>query len=553
MLAWSSDAPEPPAKPPKATEVSFKWTGGYAGLNAGYTWHSNAADFALFPATVATPELSAATKISSQGFLGGAQAGYNYQIGRIVVGPEFDISSLNQSASSTTTGKDSFGFPYTTTRSEGIDWLGTSRLRLGFTPTERMLLYGTGGIAFGHVSGATNAAAPGINAFGFDFFGLNNGGSASETKVGSTVGAGLEYALSNRLSVKAEYLYYDLGHVTVTGVPLSLAVLTPNRSNTNFDENGQIIRFGLNYQFDTSHLTSPEPETSSKPSLLENITTEFGSRYWWSTGKTVKHLFNPSGSVMNSELTYDDLSALPMELFARADHVSGLFLKGDIGTGAVTGGSLKDEDFPPVSTPYSATVSEQKDGSITYGTIDAGYDFLRNPSYMLGTFVGYNYYHETVDAYGCAQIAANPAECVPAIPDTIQGITNDGTWQSARLGINGEVNPTDRLELTGDVAWLPYTTLSSTDTHWLRLDAPGGFTGPIPEDGTGHTGYQIESILSYQVTPSFSLGLGGRYWYMQVSGKSHFEGNVVDGEGLPQPVNFSSNRYGVFAQAAFKF
>jgi len=555
VLAWSSDAPEALAKNPIGAEAPFTWTGGYVGLSGGDTWNSDTAHFALIPETFGTMNLPATTRLNSQGFMGGAQAGYNYQIGRIVFGPEFDISSLNQTADSRASGRDNFGFPYTTTRSESLDWLGTSRVRLGFTPVSRVLIYGTGGVAFGHASGATSTTAPGVNIFGLNLFGLNNAGSFSETKVGPTVGAGLEYALNNHFSAKIEYLYYDLGHVTVTGVPLGSFAFSANRSNTIFEENGQIVRFGLNYKFDSSpsHLASPESEASSKPSLLENITTEFGSRYWFSTGKTVKHLFDPAGTSMNSELTYDGLAAQPLELFARADHASGVFLKGNIATGSVSSGSLKDEDFPPYSSPYSSTTSEQRDGSVTYGTLDAGYDFLRKANYKLGAFAGYNYYHETLNADGCIQLASSVANCVPAIPDPVQGITNDGVWQSARLGLNGEITPTERLKLTTDVAWLPYTTLSSTDTHWLRINAPGGFTGPTPDDGTGHNGFQFESVLSYQVTPAFSLGVGGRYWYMETSGKSNFEGNTVGGEGVPQPVNFSSNRYGAFVQAAFKF
>jgi hypothetical protein len=267
------------------------------------------------------------------------------------------------------------------------------------------------------MSGATSTAAPGIGIFHvLNLEGLNNAGGFSETKVGSALGAGIEYAFGNRLSAKVEYLYYDLGHITVTGVPLSSFILSANRSNTSFDENGQIVRLGLNYKFDplSSQLTSPEPGTSSDASLLDNITTEFGSRYWWSTGKTVKHLFDPAGTSINSELTYSGLAAQPVELFARADHASGVFLKGDIGTGAVTRGNLKDEDCPPFITPYSDTSSGQKDGSITYGTADVGYDFLRKPNYKLGTFVGYNYYHANVNADGCIQMAGNLANCVPA-------------------------------------------------------------------------------------------------------------------------------------------
>jgi len=338
------------------------------------------------------------------------------------------------------------------------------------------------------------------------------------------------------------------------GPPQGLVVLTPNRSNTRFDLDGQILRVGLNYKIDPpSSSFASGSAGSSVSSLFNNFQTEFGARDWISDGKTVKHLFNPSGTSMNSELSYDGLGANSPELFARTEHTSGLFLKGNIGTGSVSDGKLKDEDFPPSSTPYSSTTSQQKDGSITYGTIDAGYDFLRRDNYKIGAFVGYNYYHQVVNADGCVQTATNTLSCVPAISDAVRGITNDGRWNSARLGLNGQIMPTDKLKLTVDAAWLPYTSLSSQDEHWLRINAPGGFTGPVPDDGTGHNGYQLEGILNCQVTPAFSLGLGGRYWHMETSGTSNFEGNTVGGNGVAQPMNFSTNRYGAFVQAAFEF
>ena len=173
LLARSADAPAAPAKPPIATQASFNWTGGYVGLNGGYASNISSSEFALIPdallahflppSALTTLGFPATTRLNSRGPAGGVQAGYNYQIGRIVFGPEADISSLHQSASSTVTVVDNSGIPSTSTRSESLDWLGTSRLRLGFTPIDRLLVYGTGGVAFGHMSGATNTVSPGIN------------------------------------------------------------------------------------------------------------------------------------------------------------------------------------------------------------------------------------------------------------------------------------------------------------------------------------------------------------------------------------------------------
>lgn len=51
------------------------------------------------------------------------------------------------------------------------------------------------------------------------------------------------------------------------------------------------------------------------------------------------------------------------------------------------------------------------------------------------------------------------------------------------------------MKLSVEGAWLPRVWLNGFDTHWLRIGVPGGFTGPVPEDGRGW-GYQFEGLLA---------------------------------------------------------
>ncbi len=115
-----------------------------------------------------------------------------------------------------------------------------------------------------------------------------------------------------------------------------------------------------------------------------------------------------------------------------------------------------------------------------------------------------------------------------------------------RLGLDGSVFIGDRFAFSAEAVWLPYVILNGVDDHLLRADLGGG----IREDGTGH-GYQLEALLSYKVTPFSSVGLGGRYWQwnMESNGNTHFE--VVG--GLPQPVNWKSDIFGVFLQGSIQF
>jgi outer membrane protease len=282
---------------------------------------------------------------------------------------------------------------------------------------------------------------------------------------------------------------------------------------------------------------------------------EFAARYWFAEAKTGKTLYGaPSlydGAV--SRLTYRDLLANSGELYGRLAATNGLFIKGYAGVGALLKGSLQDEDFAtPSFSPYSSTTSDQRNGFLSYGTLDLGYDVVRGGDFNLGALVGYTIFKESMTAYGCTQTAANPNVCQPAIPNATKVITQTNIWQSPRLGANGSVT-LGRFTLNADAAWLPYVKLNGTDSHWLRIGtATGDFSGPIPEDGTG-MGYQLEALLSYAITSNASVGVGARYWHMQTNGNSHFENLVVNEGGLPQPVSWKTDIFGAFIQGSYKF
>jgi hypothetical protein len=294
-----------------------------------------------------------------------------------------------------------------------------------------------------------------------------------------------------------------------------------------------------------------------QPALLQGFTFEFGTRVWYSTGTLSKDLYDDprSSSVLNSRLTYAGLTTGTFEGFGRANTSFGSFIKGYAGFGGLAHGTLNDEDFPPNLTPYSNTLSQQQGGKLSYGSVDFGQTVVKNDRASVGLFAGFGYLSERVNAYGCSQVAGNPFICVPAINTGVLGITEDAQWQFARLGIQGEFKLLDCLKLNAEVAWLPYEQLSAHDTHWLRLGSNlFDISGPIPENGGGN-GVQLEAILTYQVNDKVSFGLGGRYWHLQTHGSTDFE-NVIVGFPIapnPQPLNFTSIRYGGFAQGAYRF
>jgi hypothetical protein len=291
-----------------------------------------------------------------------------------------------------------------------------------------------------------------------------------------------------------------------------------------------------------------------RPAPLPAWQVDVGARYWFSVGKSAVDLYGVGGSAMVSRLTYSDAKGHAAETFGRFDHLaSNLFVKGYVGIGKLTGGELNDEDFPPGTNPYSSTLSDLQNGRLTYASIDAGYDVWRSGRASIGGFVGFHYLYERLNAMGCRQIASSTI-CAPPEPSSVSIISQDSRWYSLRVGLAGQFLLTERIKLSADAAWVPYTWFAGEDTHWQRIGgvAPDNFTGPVPDSGRGN-GYQLEAIMSYLVTDALSVGAGGRYWHMKSEATSHFEGHLVGGGGAPQPADWTTRRYGVFVQASYRF
>jgi outer membrane immunogenic protein len=159
----------------------------------------------------------------------------------LVLGVEADLSFADQDKTTTVAlpGAGVFS-PSTTVGRHDMDWFGTARVRVGFTPVDRLLVYATGGLAFGDVNQSVRLTFNPIA--GGDFFGATN-----DTKAGWTVGGGLEYAFTNNLTLKGEYLYYDLGDENI--VLTDLARFPADSVTYNVETKGHIVRAGLNYKF----------------------------------------------------------------------------------------------------------------------------------------------------------------------------------------------------------------------------------------------------------------------------------------------------------------
>ncbi len=226
---------------------SYNWTGFYAGLNMGgavndskYTL-SPSGNFLTDP-TVSPTENPLRTDRAGHGggaFTGGGQLGYNYQSGSLVFGVEtdFNYDGINDSDSVNRLLQSPLIGSFVHTVTQKVDCFGTVRGRLGYTPCNRLLVYGTGGFAYGDVSSISDAL--------FTLAGDHYVGSSSGLQAGWTAGGGIEYAITRCWSVKVEYLLVELGKTYTYGGQFNEGY----SYTTHLDTTKHIFRLGLNYKF----------------------------------------------------------------------------------------------------------------------------------------------------------------------------------------------------------------------------------------------------------------------------------------------------------------
>jgi opacity protein-like surface antigen len=466
-----------------------------------------------------------------------------------VVGAEADASAMGADGSMTCLASSGFSFSANCrVRPEAIGGL-TGRAGLAIGPHGRTLIYAKGGLAWmeDRVDITTNGFVP-IAGTMTSFEGV---------RWGWTAGAGIDRALTPAWSFRLEYdfaKFGDLGMATPTSAiqpfpPFPLYFPTPGRS-ASIRQSMQTVKVGLNYKIGEDMYARWDPPAADyhlKGGYAPDAEIEVGGRVWYSSGRFQKDLggFDPTTpNMLISRLAYAS-TATTGEVFGRIDTVSNVFVKGFVGGGKILSGNMHDEDWLfDAGIPYSNTASTVK-GDLAYGTFDAGYSLFRGPSANVGGFIGFNYYRENKSAYGCTQIANPNSDCVPALPASVLGITEDDKWYSFRLGVNGVVTVWDRLKLTADAAYLPFVAFRGTDNHLLRTEMPSTIS---PESGSGQ-GVQLEAILSYAFANGINVGAGGRYWAMWAPGTTTDAFSL----GCPcQTLPVRTERYGAFVQASYK-
>jgi len=311
------------------------------------------------------------------------------------------------------------------------------------------------------------------------------------------------------------------------------------------DFKGYVLRLTLNYEF-----SDVAPATLGHLPDSSEFTVAVGVRAGMSTGSSKLNLYDFSGSQLVSRLTYHDAQATAAEVYGSIEDRSGLYGRAYAGIGRMTNGTLQDEDFPPGIVPYSSTNSSQQYGELSYATIDVGYYGYQADGYRLGGLAGWSFLNEQLNAFGCTQTAANPDVCTTGlVAGNNLGISDKNTWNAPRLGVVGEASIPGGLTVRAEAAWLPIIFFGGDNTHFLRI--PQDFSGPIPESGTGHNGYELEADVDYWVSPNLTVGVGARYWSLNAKGNVDFQ-DVTFGGGQ-QIATFETQRFEAFAQTAYHF
>jgi outer membrane immunogenic protein len=228
----------------------YNWTGFYVGGNIGYSW-GRSSDYSTLTNGAGTILFANADSKNLDGVIGGGQIGYNWQVKNWLWGFEADIQGTDERGSRVFTCPTGVCTPPivgaavvlgppvpVTPMDQKIDWFGTVRARAGILASPRVLLYATGGLAYGDVR---TSETIGLAGFGF---------SNTETRVGWTAGAGIEGAIGGNWTAKLEYLYLDLGRTSgtfLTTIPaLGGGFLASNYSSRITDN---VLRVGVNYRF----------------------------------------------------------------------------------------------------------------------------------------------------------------------------------------------------------------------------------------------------------------------------------------------------------------
>ena len=550
--AFAADAALPVYTAPVATpSQAFSWTGLYIGAHAGGGWADTNWFYPSDPLNaVSGPPTGLPLDVSSgghsaAGWLAGAQIGYNYQIKHWVLGVEAEFSATNLKGTNVDPSFPNINHTQT-------DFIGTLAGRVGYS-WDRVLLYGKAGLGWAHNNYSDNALATFVSGGAPDSVTLPAGiveNRASLNRFGLMVGAGVEYALTQNWSVKAEYDYFDFGRQRTTFSPINAGLVL---FDEDIKQRIQLFKLGLNFRLDPprgsdmalAQVGRPEPEPrfyGGVDYLLWQVKGAPLSVPLLATSNTNSH-----GLLINSQTTI--LYGAPFapavggndtqdfKPFSGSRLIAGYWLD-DAHRLAVEGGGF-------LLQSRTATFNFKGNSAGTPGT---GIPLFTQP-YAPGGFCS----PSLLDNSGTCLVPRGEDGVPVQVPGTLTGsVTVKNTLQLWGLEANGVTNfyRTPSLELSA-VTGFRYIDLSESFdmTSTIEGVANGAFAG--------QTGFANDKFNTRNQFFGGTLGLRSLYhfgkWSLETTGRialgvNHQTLNIA---GFYQDSNsmltFSKGAYGIFA------
>ena len=223
--------------------MAYDWSGFYIGGVIGGAWsRTDTSDpgLGLIGTLINVPVVQTTT---SSSFIGGIEGGDRYQFGKLVIGWEVDMVWGDSNGTSTTTfGPVIAPAIFTRTITANTKWEGTATSTVGIAH-DRWLIYGKAGVAWAKTDFTENWALVGIPFFS------GTGSTSDRNNVGWTVGTGVEWAIWNNWSIKAEYDYLDFGNKTaaINGTVLPTVIGLPASLGNENTQHINQFKFGLNW------------------------------------------------------------------------------------------------------------------------------------------------------------------------------------------------------------------------------------------------------------------------------------------------------------------